>query len=315
MSGKIVIPPPLPPGGTIGVAAPSGLVDPERLEAGIRYLESRGYRVKTAPNVKDHHRWSAGSREARLEGFLDLHFDPTVDAVLLARGGAGALELLDLIPWSRVIRKPKIWMGFSDFSVLAGAALRAGMVTFHGPMVASDFWHRRHPASLRDWEPALRGEGYPRRWKLDPRQIWRQGSGRGKLLAGCLTPLTSLLGTPYDPPTGRSILFWEETNEAPFRLARLLTTWRLAGKLKSLAGMAIGNLSRCEGAGGRTPRELREAILEAIGPGDFPVVGELPFGHEGANRTMAIGRMVRIDTERGEVVFEQPGVKPWRSSK
>jgi muramoyltetrapeptide carboxypeptidase len=297
------------------VAAPSGPVDPERLEEGRRWLESRGYRVRLAPNVLRRTGFTAGSRSERLASLLDFHFDPSVDAIVLARGGAGAIELLEEIPWPEVVARPKIWMGFSDFSVLSTAALVEGMGTFHGPMAASDFWHRREAESLADWEPVLLGEGYPRRWSFAPEQVWREGRGTGPLLAGCLTPMTSLFGTRWDPPAEGAILLWEEVGEAPFRLARLLTAWKLAGKLKSLTGLGIGALTACDGAGGESVGKLRETLLERLGEVDIPVVAGLPFGHRGPNRTMAIGRRARIDTGRGELVFEEPGVDPWQSSR
>lgn len=302
------LPPPLPPGGTLGIVAPSGPVDPLRLADGVRYLEGLGYRVRIAPNLGRKTGFTAGSIEERLAPLLGFHHDPAIDAIVLARGGAGAMDLLEQIPWGEVAAKPKIWMGFSDFSVLASAALRAGMVTFHGPMAASDFWHRSEPASLDDWQPVLRGEGYPRRWPIEPAQVWRPGRGEGPLVAGCLTPLTALIGTPWEPPSDGAILFVEEVNEAPYRLARLLTTWRLAGKLKHLKGLGIGALVGCGGVGGETPDELRGTLLAAIGDGEFPVLAGLPFGHSGPNRTFALGRRVRLDAAQLEVVFEEPGV-------
>ena len=302
----LIRPPALPRHATIGVVAPSGPVNPLRLSEGVQWLESRGYRVRVAQNALLRTGYTAGDLETRLDDFLALALAPSVDALVAARGGAGALELLPLLPWEDLRRNPKPWMGFSDFATLGNAALVEGIVTFHGPMVASDFWHRQFPASLEDWESVLRGEDYPRRFRIG--EVWNPGKGSGPLVGGCLSPLNSLFGTKWMPETAGSILFWEDVSEPPYRLARMLTTWKVAGRLKSLAGMMIGALSGCTGAGGETPEELKKTLLSAIGPVDFPIVAGLPFGHEGVNRTMALGCRVSIDTDSGEVLFEEPGV-------
>ena len=135
-------PPALRPGGTIGVAAISGRVDPAKLDAGISRLRERGYRVVEAANVRHADGLGrAGDDADRAAGYRALLTDPGVDAIFFARGGWGAARILDLLDPGEAARHPKIHMGGSDLTTLfAWLQVRAGLVAFHGPMVAVDLW-------------------------------------------------------------------------------------------------------------------------------------------------------------------------------
>jgi len=302
-------PPALKPGSTIGVAALSGSADPDRLDAGIAHLVSRGYRVVEAANVRLRDGSRAGTDAERAAGYRALLTDPAVDAIFFARGGWGAARVLDLLDPKEAARHPKIHMGGSDLTTLfAWLHARARLAAFHGPMVAVDFaGPARDPETDASWEPVLRGES-PIRFPILSDQVVASGRADAPLVGGCLSLLVALEGTPEALDTAGRVVFWEDVGEEIYRLDRMLTQWKRAGRFASAAGVIIGKLENIRNQG-RPDADAVSALLdEHFGGAPYPVVRDWPSGHGRRNRTLPLGARVAIDTSRGIVSFEEPAV-------
>lgn len=290
---RLVAPPPLRRGDRIGVAAPAGPPDPKRLRAGIAVLERRGFSVVPGRHLLDRQAYLAGADADRLDDLNRMLRDPDLAAVWFARGGYGLHRIAGGIDLGALRRAPKALIGYSDITVVQAAAwrrLRLG--SYQGPMV-QELGDRRAYDAPSLWR-ALAGR--PLRLRYPAASIVRPGRGRGPLVGGCLSLLVSLVGTPYEPPLDGAILYWEEVNEAPFRIDRMLAHLRLAGRLKRLAGMVVGRLVayRARRAGDFLPLE---AILDTHLAGtDYPVVIDLPAGHGEGKVTLPMGAMARLDT-------------------
>ena len=120
--------------------------------------------------------------------------------------------------------------------------------------------------------------------------------------------LVSLIGTPWDLPTDGAVLFWEEVNEEPFRIDRMLGQLRHAGKLDRLQGMVVGKLVGCEprnGAAAGAPDSIGiEEILRTHLQGtDYPVILDLPAGHADAKLTLPLGRTARLESDPPRLSF------------
>ena len=135
----------------------------------------------------------------------------------------------------------------------------------------------------------------------------RAGAGAGPLVGGCLSLLSSLVGTPYEAPTDGAILFWEEVNEEPFRIDRMLGHLRLAGRLAGLRGMVVGRLVGCDGRDPENNPTLRDILETQLAGTSFPVVIDFPAGHCPGKTTLPIGRSVRLDTAAGRLILEGDG--------
>ena len=157
----LVLPPRLVPGDTIGVAALSGPSDPERLAAGARALEGLGYRVRLAPNAlaKEPLLGLAGTAAERAAGYRALLVDDTVKAIVFSRGGYGVSSALKYLDPAEAARNAKIHCGFSDVTVLSAWLLKAGVPSFHGPMVAADLARGLDPFSATFFPSMLEGRG------------------------------------------------------------------------------------------------------------------------------------------------------------
>ena len=133
-------PNPLKLGGTIGIFSPSGALTGERISSGVATLEAQSYRVKIAPAATNEWRYFAGTDDERLASFHAMVADPTIDAMMMSRGGYGLSRLLHRIDWQAVAASKKVFCGFSDFTAFNCAALaQANYITYAGPGAATDF--------------------------------------------------------------------------------------------------------------------------------------------------------------------------------
>ncbi|MFE3590528.1 LD-carboxypeptidase [Streptomyces niveus] len=284
-----VRPPRLRPGAKVAVVAPSGPVPADRLEAGLDILRGWGLDPVVAPHVPDRHRefdYLAGTDEARARDLQDAWCDPTVAAILCARGGYGVQRMADLLDWDAVrAAAPKPFVGYSDITALHEAfAVRAGVATLHGPMVAT-LTFLKDPAtqeSLRAtlFEPdTVRTVGQATARALVP------GRAHGITLGGCVSLLAADLGTPHARPSAAGgLLLIEDIEEEPYRLDRILTQLLRSGWLDGVAGIALGSWAGCG------PYEtVRALLLDRLGGLGVPIVEELGFGHGPTNLTVPLG--------------------------
>ena len=315
MTAGLVRPPRLVPGDTVGVAALSGPSDPEVFAAGVRALEGFGYRVKLAPNVlaKEPLLGLAGTSAERAEGYRALLLDPDVKAIVFARGGYGiALALAHLDP-ADAARNPKIHCGFSDLTVLSSWLLKAGVPSFHGPMVAADLARGLDPLSASFFPAMLEGRG-PKEIFLESESgeaagparaggsVLVAGTATGRLVGGCLSLLAASVGTPYEYDYGGALLFFEEISEEAYRVDRMLGTLIDSGRFAKLSGILIGSLSTVTFGGVEDPARLRAVLAARLGSLGIPVAMGLPAGHRSPNVTLPVGARAAWDG-KGTLTF------------
>jgi muramoyltetrapeptide carboxypeptidase len=290
------------------VAALSGRVDTEKLDRGIAYLRSRGYKVVEAENLRNSNGDFAGSDRERAEGYRSLVRDSGVAAIFFARGGWGAARTLPLLDAEEIATHPKIHMGGSDLaSLFAFFRRRIRLNCFHGPMVAVDF-SADSPDSETSagWEPILAGKTPA--YRVDPADVLCAGRGSGPLVGGCLSILVSMEGTQDAIDTRGAVLFWEDVHEEVYRLDRMLDQLRRAGRLDGLAGVIIGALEQIEHNGKRDEDRLSSLLRDHFGGAPYPVVRNWPSGHGRRNRTLPLGARVSVDADAGRVTFDEPAV-------
>ena len=308
-STPFVKPPRLFPGATIGVAALSGSVDPAKLDTGLAHLVARGYRVVEAQNLRRVHGSFAGRDEERAAGYRGLLVNPAVDAIFFARGGWGAARVLGLLDRVEITRHRKVHMGGSDLTTLfAFLHAHARLVCFHGPMVAVDFARLDRDAETdASWEGMLRGEA-PLEYRLRPEQVVRGGSASAPVVGGCLSLMVALEGTPEAIDTEGRIVFWEDVNEEIFRLDRMLTQWKRAGRFAGVAGVIIGTLENIRNNGRSDEAAVAALLADHFGGASYPVICGWPSGHGRKNRVVPLGAEMSIDTARGIVRFPEAAV-------
>lgn len=298
----------LRPGDTIGIAAPASGFPDAPFREGVAWLEAQGFRVVWDPGLFERQAYMAGSPARRIDELHRLFADPSVDAILCARGGYGVMRILDGLDWGLIARHPKVFVGYSDLTpLLAALRDRSDLVCFHGPVMTgliprTDEAGRAHLLRcLMDPSvapPALEGG-----------VTVRSGVVEAEAIGGNLSLLAATIGTPWQVrPRGR-ILLIEEVGERPYRVDRLLTQLKLAGMFTEVGGVAIGALEGCEEAPGK-PWAWDGLFDELLGDLGVPVCWGLPFGHGLANRTIPLGTPLRLDAAAGTLTPLGPSVAP-----
>lgn len=281
----------LGPGARIALIAPSGPFDVQAFDKGVTRLR-RHYAVDYHADITARHGYLAGTDARRLHELQTALDDPHVEAIIAARGGYGSTRLLPLLAAERVRRHAPLLVGFSDVTALHALWARAGVASIHGSMVASlgtcsEEHFARFCAALEGRFPA-RYEGL---------EAITAGTAHGCLLGGNLAVLSALLGTPAFPPLDGAILFLEDIAERPYRVDRMLTSWRSAGAFHGVRGVVLGSFT--EGEPGPDGTSLSDVLRERLSDLGIPVASGLPAGHCPDNAELPFGRSVTLDATAG----------------
>jgi len=223
-------PPPLPEGGTIGIIAPSSPAKRNLLKKGIEYLQSKGYKIKISKYLtRGKYNMAGPDDSTRAKIFEEFMLDDDTDCIICARGGYGALRIVDKINYDKLKNaKPKPLVGYSDITALQLALLRKlKWISFSGPMVATDLSMNIDSYTENWFWNMLTGDKLlvevrnPENMKLN---VINHGEAEGIILPVCLSVFISFLNTEYCPSLDNSILILEDINEKGYKLDRLFQT-------------------------------------------------------------------------------------------
>ena len=296
-------PPALRTGDTVGIVAPASNVKRSDLEAGCEALRRAGYRPTYFDSIFEQDLYFAGSVERRARELEEMFLRDDIRAIICARGGYGANYLLQALDLAKIKAHPKIFVGYSDVTTLLSYFFDvAGLVTFHGPMVAKD-WLHNDGVDMASWQAALAGTtAWEPALGADSGVTGLvEGSGEGILYGGCLSILVASLGTPYEIKTAGTILFLEDLAAKPFQIDRMLMQLKLAGKFDSVQGIVFGQMRDCIQTANQG-YTLEEAVLRIVKWLGVPVAYGVRSGHvTSGNITLPIGVQAGLTVRDGRV--------------
>lgn len=301
-AGTMIKPNALRKGDKVAVIAPAGPPDRVLLNQGIAALEEMGLNVFIGRHVFDGEEAGAHLIQNRVDDVHAAFRDPSIRAVFCANGGYGSAKLAPMLDYQLMEHNPKIFWGYSDLTYLLEAIRKgSGLVTFHGPMVASDLNEaQRTSGTLTSFSPLFTGESVTfdsrnsQLFKLAP------GTGTGRIVGGNLTLLTNGMGTPYQVETSGAILLIEEVAEPAFRIDLMLTHLKQAGVFDQVEGVILGNFQVEQEEEARVSQVLEDFFASS----PFPVVGNFPFGHCSPNCGIPLGVNAILSTSPPQLVIE-----------
>ncbi len=318
--GELIHPPRLQAGDTVGLITPATYVaDPDQLALAARTLKYFNLRVKMGRNVGKRTGYFSNPVGARLDDFHGMFRDKDVRAVFCVRGGYGAAQLLDRIDYDLVRRNPKIFLGYSDITALHLAINKlARLVTFHGPVALSrfsDYTQTSFRKALFEAKPIGEVTNPPEKESPRPAHTLRTiraGAASGTLIGGNLTLVSTTMGTPYEIETRGRILFLEDVDEEPYRIDRMLTQLRLAGKFTGVAAIIFGECKDCRAQDYKpsvsNPYSLGEVLDNIFGELKVPVLSGLTVGHTDDQLTLPLGVAATLDADKGTLTIKESGV-------
>jgi len=297
MPEPCVIPAPLERGARVRIIAPSSPFDRALVLAGAAWLGER-YRVEFDWSMFERSGFLAGNDERRLTELDRALRDPSLAAIIAARGGYGLTRIAHLADYAALARHPKWLIGFSDITALHVEALNVGVVSLHGPNAAGlgrgDAWTRAR------FIQAVEAPDAP--LHFDQLGCIRRGRAEGMLSGGNLSLLFTCQATGRLRLPRGTLLAIEDVTESSYRVDRMLSALLASGALDVVSGVILGDFTDCPDGPHRVP--VRTVLEERLGQLGVPVASGLRFGHERWNEFIPLGRRARLDAGAGTLTIE-----------
>lgn len=283
------IPPNLRSGDRIAILSPASIVNPVYIDGAADFFRSEGFEPVVMPHAKGPASGTyAASDSNRLSDLFEAYADPSIRAILCARGGYGCNHLIDKIPCSLIADNPKWLLGFSDVTALHSLSLKAGVVSLHSPMAKhlSTLPHEHY--CTREIMHVLT-RGLPVNYEVRSHQLAVTGHAEGILVGGNLAVFNGLADTPFDPLSkqGPKILFIEDISEQIYAVERMLIRMRLSGRLEEVTGIICGQFT--EYRSDRNFPDMETMLRQTLGNLGIPLALDFPAGHIDDNLPLAIG--------------------------
>ncbi len=285
-------PPYLKDGDEVAIVSPSFSVDRHKIEDAVKVLESWGLRVRFGEHVFGSEGPFAGTDKERLRDIQTMIDDPSVRALLFARGGYGAIKIIDKIDFSVLREDPKWLVGFSDITVFhLWLRKKLGVETIHGEMPVNYANNDKTPETMETLRDALFGGLRSINWQGN---VVRPAEIKGSIVGGNLSLVYSMTGTPGEINTKGKILFLEDVGEQYYHIDRMLTSLKLAGKLDKLAGLLVGAFNKMEETTMPWGKTIEDIVTSLTSEYDYPIYFNFPGGHVRDNRSFYMGRKARL---------------------
>ena len=308
----MITPDPIQAGATFAVISPASAPKPEKLDRGLDYLRSKGYKIKEGPNLRGKNKYLAGHGPEQL---ADIHWafeDDEVDAIICSRGGYGTPRFLDDLDYELIAQHPKFFIGYSDITALQCAlAVEAGLVSISGVMAAVEMAAEKGIDPYTEemfWnlitKPML---GQVLKNPSDmPNAILSNGQGEGPLVGGCFSLFNNLMGTPYFPDVTGGIMVLEDIGENAQHLDRMLSQFKMAGFFhgdQRINGLMLGQFTDTWEHADEDDFLLEEMVSDIIGPVEFPIVSSVAYGHGMRKMTLPLGANVNLNGDTGSLTL------------
>ena len=297
-------------GDVIGITAPAGYITSAEIQSAVQKMESWGYKIKVGETIDKRDFTFGGTDEERTKDFQQMLDDPKIKAIMCARGGYGAVRIIDKLNWEKFKAKPKWIIGFSDATVFHSHLNKNfGIASIHSKMCNSfpDDWSLAEPIQIETIESIqLALSGKKMKYSAVPNLQNKLGVADGVLIGGNLKMLETLAGTKSDINTAGKILFVEDTGEYMYSVDRMFWNLKRTGKLSQLKGVSIGGFKiKVDEDSDDFGRTLQEVVLEKVKAYHYPVCFDFPVGHQKNNYALKCGVKYKLEVKSDSVSLKE----------
>ncbi len=305
-----VSPPALKSGDIIGITSPAGYIINQEIQSAVKKMESWGYKIKIGDTIDKRDFTFGGTDEERTKDLQQMLDDPKIKAIMCARGGYGAVRIIDKLNWEKFKTKPKWIIGFSDVTVFHSHLNRNfGIASIHSKMCNSfpDDWSTAEPIQIETIESIQQAlSGIKMKYNAAPNSQNKPGVADGVLIGGNLKMLETLAGTKSDINTAGKILFVEDTGEYMYNVDRMFWNLKRTGKLLQLKGLIVGGFKiKVDEDADDFGKTLQDVVLEKIKAYKYPVCFDFPVGHQKNNYALKCGVKHRLTVNNSTVSLNE----------
>lgn len=286
-------------GARIGIVNPAYWLESARMQRAVNVFEGLGYHLVLGKSIELKENKCAGSPEERAADIMAMFEDPSVDAIICARGGYGGNRVLPLLDYDVIRENPKIFIGYSDITgFLNSFAQKSGFVTFHGPMLTT-YGTKTIQYNLDTFHQVLSGQDNIRVGSVQACQarILKPGVASGPFWGGNLTLIIERLGTKDQIDTRGSILFFEDIDEDLYAFERMLLHLKNSGSLDQINGLVIGEMMEMGDSEVPFGKNTDEIVLDVCSDLDIPIISHFPCGHGDYQATLPVSHQVEIHAD------------------
>ena len=295
-------------GDTIGLIGLANSVSKDKILKTKEKIEKLGYKVKLGKHIFESWYSFAGKDENRLFDLNNFFEDVEVDAILCIRGGYGSIRIVEGLNFEMIKRNPKIFVGYSDITTIHSALNeRCNLITFHGPMGASNFLDIDE-FTLKSFLESVTTTSPMEIINPIPLKALTLGKAKGKVIGGNLITFMGDMGTPNELNFKDKILFIEEISEPTYKIDRALTQLLNSGKLKELKGIILGDFNNCIQSA-ECDMPLMETLKDRLEGLEIPIIYNFKSGHCKPMVTLPLGIEVEIDCDNLTIKTLEGSVK------
>ena len=294
----------------IGITCPAGYITLEEIQPAINKIKEWGFEIRLGNTIGKRDFTYGGTDAERLADFQQMLNDKTVKAIMCARGGYGAIRIIDKIDFSNFPLHPKWIIGFSDITVMHSHINRHyNIATLHSKMCNSfpadwSLAEQIQKDTIESIRQCLVGEKM--QYSTLPNINNKTGSGTGQLIGGNLKTLETLDGSTSDISTKNKILFVEDTGEYMYSIDRMFWNLKRSGKLSGLKGLIIGGFKvKKDDTDEDFGKTLEEVVLEKIKEYNYPVCFDFPVGHQKNNYALKCGLKHTLLVNLDKIVLQE----------
>jgi len=265
----------------------------------VNVFEALGYQLVLGKSTGLRENKCAGSPEERAADIMAMFEDPTIDAIICARGGYGGNRVLPLLDYDIIRENPKIFVGYSDISgFLTSFAQKSGLITFHGPMLTT-YGTQTIQYNLDTFHQVLSGYNGIRVGSVQACQArtLKPGIASGPLWGGNLSLIIERLGTNDQIDTRDSILFFEDIDEKLYAFERMMLHLKSSGSLDQINGLVVGEMTEMGDSDVPFGKNTDEIVLDVCKDLDIPIISNFPCGHGDYQATLPISHQVEIHAD------------------
>lgn len=301
----IILPKRLKKGDVIGLVTPSGIITSEQLDEMVEKIEKLGYKTFYKPSVLSAYGYFAGTDQERADELMDMFANKNVDAILCARGGYGAIRMIDLLDYDLIKANPKIFIGYSDITaIITSIFQKTGLVCFHGPVGTSTF----NDFSIKSFNEVLVDPNNHYKYPYEKEEKEEDnpefdfytingGKAEGELIGGNISVLASMIGSKFDTNFENKIVYLEEVDEKIYSVDRMLVHLIHATNINKAAGIVLGVFKNCS-VNDKPSFTLKEVIVDLLKPLNLPTVYGFPFGHIKNKMTIPTGIYAKFNADK-----------------